>query len=321
MVASTDSRVMAKEGLVVDPPHGVGAVVSSILTYCLFSMTMMYSNKFVLSSYQFKYPWALVTVQCLITVVLLRLLDAFTSVKVPHLQARKAQDWLPCTMLFVAMLFTGTKSLQYLSIPIVTVFKNLTNIFVAYGDKYFYNKPVSTGIMFALWMMVLGSLLAGWTDLQFDIVGYFWMVTNCLSTGGYTLYVHKARSKTGLDQWGMSFYNNALTVPLTVIPMVLFGELTNLPEYPYLWDGGFQFALFVTGAVGTALSLASFWCQKETSPTTYSMMGALNKIPMTIISYFLFAAPINFSNACSIAFGLFSGVVYAYIKLKEMPKK
>eukprot|EP00124_Ichthyophonus_hoferi_P003800 Ihof_evm3s356 gene=Ihof_evmTU3s356 len=265
-------------------------------------MTMMYSNKYVLSLYSFKYPWALVTVQATITVVILKMMNTTKVVKVEELSQRKVLDWLPCTVLFVLMLFTGTKSLQYLSIPIVTVFKNLTNIFVAYGDKYFYGKNVSTGIMISLWMMVLGSTLAGWTDLEFNFTGYAWMVSNCVSAGGYALYVSRARSKTGLDQWGMSYYNNLLTIPMTFVPMVLFGELGALPQYEHLHDKGFQLAIFVTGAIGTALSLASFWCQKETSPTTYSMIGALNKIPMTILSYLIFSAPINASNGLSIAF-------------------
>lgn len=66
--------------------------------------------------------------------------------------------------------------------------------------------------------------------------------------------------------------------------------------------------------MGYALNLASLWCVAETSATTYSMVGALNKIPVTLLGALLFNAPINAQSAAFIAFGLLAGMTYAYAK-------
>ena len=45
-----------------------------------------------------------------------------------------AIDWLPVNLLFIAMLMTGFFSLKALAVPMVTIFKNLTNVAILAGD-------------------------------------------------------------------------------------------------------------------------------------------------------------------------------------------
>ncbi|KNC77759.1 hypothetical protein SARC_09787 [Sphaeroforma arctica JP610] len=220
-------------------------------------------------------------------------------------------------MLFCAMLYTGSQSLNYLTIPLVTVFKNLTNVMIAYGDQYLYDSKVSTGVAMALGLMLAGSVFAAGTDLSFNLTGYIWMALNCISTGGYTLYIKTAKKNTSLDQWGMSYYNNLLTCMITLPAALLTGELVAVRNFEYLYDTGFIVSLVISGAIGTALSLSVFWCINETSPTTYSMVGSLNKIPLTILSFSFFAQPISFASGVSIAFGIFSGMVFTYAKYRQ----
>jgi len=292
-------------------------VVLSTLAYCTCSITMMFSNKTVLTSYGFKsYPITVLAIQSGIAAFLLHISRVTGVVSFEQFQFEIAKKWLPTSCLFVAMLFTSTKSLGYLSIPTVTVCKNLTNILVAYGDFYLNGQVVSPGILFALVMMVLGSLLAGWTDLEFSLEGYVWMLANCVSTAAYALYIKKAKQDTNLGEWGMAFYNNLLTVGIVFPLCVVSGELINLNDFPYLHDSGFLAALLLSGGVGMALSLATFWCVSATSPTSYSIIGSLNKIPLTVLSFFVFKTALSTSNALSIAFGLFSGIVYSYVKYR-----
>eukprot|EP01134_Creolimax_fragrantissima_P003973 CFRG3973T1 len=308
------------QGLDSSKPHtkkGSSAVLS-VISYSLCSMTMIYTNKLCLSGYGFgKYVNLLLTAQCGVAAVLLYFMKVQGSIRLASFEYFTAKKWFPATLLFCLMLYTGSQSLNYLSIPLVTVFKNCTNILIAYGDKYFYNQHISTGVVLALALMVTGSVLAGWTDIEFNLVGYIWMALNCLSAGGYALYIRTAKKNTSLDQWGMAYYNNILTCMLTTPAAFLNGEVANLKDFEYVYDHGFLLSLFVSGAIGTALSLAVFWCINETSPTTYSMVGSLNKIPLTILSFIFFSQPVTFASGISIAFGLFSGLVFTYAKFKQ----
>ena len=47
-------------------------------------------------------------------------------------------------ILLVAMIYTSSKALQYLSIPVYTIFKNLTIILIAYGEVIWFGGKVTT---------------------------------------------------------------------------------------------------------------------------------------------------------------------------------
>ncbi len=56
-----------------------------------------------------------------------------------------AQSWFPANIVFVGMLWTSFPALQLLGVGMVTVLKNLTNLFTIFGDIVLYNKSYSKG--------------------------------------------------------------------------------------------------------------------------------------------------------------------------------
>ena len=97
---------------------------------------------------------------------------------------------LPLSILFVCMLCTGFFSLSLCSVPIVTVFKNLTNIIIVTGDVWIFNERISTVAMGAVAAMSLGALMLGFNDMDFNIKGYIWMTLHIISTAGMYICVH-----------------------------------------------------------------------------------------------------------------------------------
>lgn len=49
-------------------------------------------------------------------------------------------------------------------------------------------------------------------------------------------------------------------------------------------------------------------------PTTYAIVGSLNKIPMTILGFLLFDVPADTKNILSINFGVLAGLIYSKAK-------
>lgn len=107
------------------------------------------------------------------------------------------------------MIYTGTKALQYLSIPVYTIFKNLTIIITAYGEVLWFGGSVTKMTLFSFGLIVLSSVVAAWADIQHALhnyghssaeasakistlnAGYMWMLINCLSTSAYVLGMRK----------------------------------------------------------------------------------------------------------------------------------
>lgn len=115
----------------------------------------------------------------------------------------------PISLLLIGMIYTSTWALRYLSIPVYTIFKNLTIILIAYGEVLWFGGSVSSMALFSFGLMVLSSLIAAWADIKHALdshgsatgaaaaqistlnAGYVWMMLNCLSTASYVLYMRK----------------------------------------------------------------------------------------------------------------------------------
>lgn len=118
------------------------------------------------------------------------------------------------------------------------------------------------------------------------------------------------------------YYNNALTAPLFLLLSLLGGD-GNLGQFITFYGvhaeerTRFIAALLVSGVAAFWISYASAWCMRVTNSTTYSMVGALNKLPIAVSAMFVFAdTVITVGSVGSILLGFVSGVVYTYAKLQ-----
>lgn len=66
----------------------------------------------------------------------------------------EARKWIPVAAALVSMIYTGSKSLQYLRIPIYTIFKNLTIILIAYGEVLWFGGSVTHLMLVSFGLMV-----------------------------------------------------------------------------------------------------------------------------------------------------------------------
>lgn len=84
---------------------------------------------------------AIILFQCVIAVILLIIAKLFKVVDYPELQWSIVKQWIPVNIFFLAMLTTGFLSLVHSSVPMVTIFKNVTNLFTVFGDWYLFKEP------------------------------------------------------------------------------------------------------------------------------------------------------------------------------------
>ena len=115
------------------------------------------------------------------------------------------------------------------------------------------------------------------------------------------------------------FYNNLLSIPVLVVFSLLVEDWSaaNMTRnFPPDGRNAIFFAMFVTGIGSIFISYTSAWCVRVTSSTTYSMVGALNKIPIALSGLIFFDAPVTVPSVSAIAIGSASGIVYAVAKMK-----
>ena len=64
----------------------------------------------------------------------------------------------------------------------VQTLKNCANLVTVAGDYYLYGETQSFLSMTAILIMIIGAVFASANDIEFSLLGYFWMGINCLCT-------------------------------------------------------------------------------------------------------------------------------------------
>lgn len=232
-----------------------------------------------------------------------------------------AKQWAPVNIIFCLMLFTGMCSLKHNTVPMVTVFKNITNIFISAGEVYFFGAKVEMLVMLAFGVMLAGALAAAWNDVYITFTGLFWMSANCLSTAAYVLALKFATRDVKLSKFGMVFYNNVLCVFFLLPAASMMGEVRMFFNTNEVHTFDYFIKNLFAGFVGFFLNFASLNCVSVTGPTTYAIVGSLNKIPTTILGWLLFDSVITGETWFFIAVSMCGGFIYSYAKIKESKQK
>lgn len=296
--------------------------VASGAAYCLCSCSMVLLNKVVLSGYNLDAGISFMFYQNLVSVVIVYALRLCGLITTEPLTWRLVSIWFPVNIIFVGMLLSSILSLKYMNIGMLTIMKNLANLITAVGDMYFFRKRHNMQVWISLLLMVVSAVCGGLTDLSYNSTGYAWQITNCLLTAAYTLTLRKvmdvARRATqsgNLNEYSMVLLNNSLSLPLGLVLAFLFNEVHYLSDSPVLRLPMFWVVATLSGFVGLAISFTSMWFLQQTGPTTYSLVGSLNKIPISVAGILLFKVPVSVPNLFSIFFGLTAGVMFAKAKM------
>lgn len=294
------------------------------LAYCISSCSMILVNKFVLSSYDFNAGIFLMLYQNFISVLIVSTLSFLGVISTEPLTWRLVKVWLPVNFIFVGMLITSMFSLRYINVAMVTVLKNVTNVITAVGEMYLFSKHHDNRVWAALFLMIISAISGGITDLSFHAVGYTWQLINCFLTASYSLTLRRVMdtakqvTKSGnLNEFSMVLLNNTLSLPLGILLIFVFNEVDYLSKTPLLRLPTFWLVMTLSGFLGLAISFTSMWFLHQTGATTYSLVGSLNKIPLSVAGILLFKVPTSLENSASIFFGLLAGVFFARAKMRE----
>lgn len=119
------------------------------------------------------------------------------------------------------------------------------------------------------------------------------------------------------------FYNNVLSIPILLICSLFLENWSSEninSNFPADRRNNLILAMIFSGLSSVFISYTSAWCVRVTSSTTYSMVGALNKLPIALSGLIFFDAPVTIPSVSAIAVGFVSGIVYTLAKVKQSSK-
>lgn len=115
-------------------------------------------------------------------------------------------------------------------------------------------------------------------------------------------------------------YNNLLSIPVLILCSLVAEDWSadNIHKnFPPETRSSLLVGIVYSGLGAVFISYCSAWCMRVTSSTTYSMVGALNKLPIAISGLVFFAAPVTFGSVSAIALAFVSGIIYARARIRQ----
>jgi len=273
------------------------------------------------TEHNFKLFFLLSTGQ-LLTTVLLSLFGTFifpTSVVLRSFGYKTLLRILPLSLVNSLNAILGFAGLRLVNIPMFLVLRRITTPIVLFFEYVFMKRTSSSLIKKAIAIAVAGTLIAGSTDLSFELFGYLFTLGNNVCTATYLILIKVLGAKTGpdaLSSFELLFYNSSMSLPIMALLAYYIGEMDEFYEEFYTKE---QLILMSLSCVmGFVFNFVVFTCTSVNSPLATSVTGNIKDCLATLLGYLFFDdVVLELVNVLGILTSLVGGMVYSYAKLKE----
>ena len=276
-------------------PSAIGggwSVALVLAVYCASGPLLTLANKLAVTA--LPAPHALLALQNGATVALLLALTSAAPARfggaLPALTLPAVRAWAPLTLLFVGMLAASLLALQAVSATTLVVVRNAGTLVVAFFERAVLGTPISTLSVASLLGILAGVGLYGAGDVHFSAAGYAWLAVNVACTAAFQIYVKgliaglPREGPGALGPFGMSYYNNAISLPVLVLVALLAGEGPQLPARLAALSSGVWVVVIASALLGFALSTSAFLANKLLSATSMMVANNVNKFALIIVS-------------------------------------
>ncbi|XP_074059656.1 UDP-N-acetylglucosamine transporter TMEM241 isoform X3 [Macrotis lagotis] len=274
------------------------------LTFCAFYLATYLTNKYVLSVLKFTYPTLFQGWQTLIGGLLLHISWKLGWVEINSNSRAKVLAWLPSSMLFVGIIYAGSRALSRLSIPVFFTLHNASEVIV-----YLYQKCISKELTSPakVWSSVFLLVAAGclpFYDSQFDPVGYFWAAIHLFCVGSYKI-LHKAQKSSMLSDIDQQYLNYIFSMVLLAFASHPTGDLFRALEFPFLYFYRFHTSCCASGFLGFFLMLSSVKLKNNMAPGQHTTWIFFAKVMTAGFSVLLFDTVLDIAMvACFLLGGI-----------------
>ena len=306
----------------------VSRIVSLSLSFsALTSVLILLFNKIILTTYSFKYPFTMALSHMVVGLILLHGLKTARIITYAPFDWMLARKALPVSLCFIANCVLGMVALKGTNIPMFATLRRLTVMMVVMCEVIVLRKKQTMLIVISVTVMVLGSFIGGWGDLQFDLFGYSMVLLNNLVTALNLVFIKKTLMDTKLasDTFGVLYYNSLLSIPFLLIFVVLSGEILTLSEFPYLLDSSFQTSFLLSACMSFLMNYSTYWCTEVNSALTTSVTGQVKNVISSFVSLGMFGHGVGVQATPMLIAGLTVGLtgsfMYAYAVYKQDQNK
>jgi hypothetical protein len=218
----------------------------------------------------------------------------------------KVVTWAPQVVLFVGTIVSSAAALAIVNVPTFSVFRNSSSLVVAVLEYFILKKTVSLYQSTFLVLSVFGAVVYGWGDLQFSARGYLYSALHVVIASMSAVAVKKLNVQFS-SSLEMSFYNNLLSLPL----LFIFAAYEYHASSSQIIIRNQQCAAASVPAA-FLISLSALISQKLLSATSWMALNNFNKIPVLVLSQFIFSDTYSIFQACGLATSVVASAGYSF---------
>jgi len=210
------------------------------------------------------------------------------------------QQWrvFAATAFFLTMqIFTSLKALPYVAIATVVVFRNTCTVIIAIIDYCFFGNKFNKLQMASLAVTTIGMLIYAGQDINFDLVGYLWLVGNSVATIANTfwnkVFITKYTKELKIQtSYGVSFIQQIETLPIVFVLAAANNEGGAYIAYKPL-DMAAKLTILATCAGGVLIGIAYPKCFSLLSGTSVVVASTANKAVSILLGMYLFGTRLS----------------------------
>ncbi|CAH8677638.1 unnamed protein product [Schistosoma haematobium] len=196
------------------------------LIYMSFSISIIFSNKLVLTTFKFPSYLLLALIQTLFTFILIQTLcsyrirsDDFTEVPIKI---------LPLSIFSAVDIVMGIAGTGSLSLPLFTALRRISNVLIMVGEYLLLGTKRSIPIYLSVIVMVIGAVIAAIGDITFDPIGYTYILINNISTTGKALLTKSRLRDYDFSSVELLYFNSLLMLPILFILVYVQCDFTEV---------------------------------------------------------------------------------------------
>jgi len=229
-----------------------------------------------------------------------------------------AQQWkvFAVSSFFLAMqILTSLKALPYVAIATVVAFRNTCTVIIAIIDYTFFGTNFSRPQIAALVATTIGMILYAMQDINYNAVGYLWLVGNSLATIINTFWnkfyiTHYTKELKIQTSYGVSFIQQVETLPIVFVLAVANSEGNAFSMLSSL-DSSVKTMVVATCLGGILIGIAYPKCFSLVSGTSVVVASTFNKAVSILIGMWLFGTQLSYVQILGLLICIAGSLWYA----------
>ncbi|NXC31420.1 TM241 protein, partial [Campylorhamphus procurvoides] len=252
------------------------------LAFCLFylaglmSINLVFVFQYVLSVLQFTYPTLFQGWQTLVGGLLLHISWKLGWVEINLCSRSEILSWLPASVLFVGIIYAGSRSLSRLPIPVFLTVHNAAEVITCGFQKFVQKEQISHLKVCSVLFLLAAAVCLPLCDTQFDPNGYLWALIHLICVGAYKVF-HKLWKPGSLSDLDQQYINYVFSVVLLASASHPAGDLFSALDFPFLYFYRFHSSCCASGLLGFFLMLHTVKLKSSTTSGQYAAWSFLAK--------------------------------------------